>query len=334
MINPDNFVFHSDFWYPVGYIGGTKSYSNIDIPAQLEMSDKYTPGDYYSVFLDYESEGQIAERFISDTIINYTDGNKLMVFKGARSVGAKFTAKLHWRIYPKNKTFNFLSEGRLEETAKSLTGFLTAPGMVNFWEYEIPTGLTGKHFVRGMYRVEGGVWNLVGGVNNSGFDMQVIYDYNNNKVVCMAGSYPAVQPAGTRIEYKLQIVPIDQNGPYIFNSDKYSFAIPETHTKSITDSATLGENATRTVYGDWIDIPGEKIAYDLVVSHSAAPNTTQQHYAEFQFVANAVTAVATLEGDGSRVRPKLVITNYATGSRSYSNQTITFNVFMYQTNNA
>ena len=338
MINPDNFVFHSDFWYPTGYLSGTKEYNNVSIPAQFEMTDQYEEGDFYNVYLEYPGVsggygGGIGERFLSDTIIPYTQGNKLMVFKGAQSVGATFTAKLHWRLYKRNKAFNFLSLGNLEQTAKTLDGFITAPGGVNSFQVEIPSGLTGKYFPRGTWQIEGQPANIINGQSGNG-DFNVNYDLATNAVKGFMTTYPGVLPAGTKIYYKIQMVPIVQDSPYIFNSEKYSFAIPSTTTAKITDTATLGAGATRTVYGDWIDVPGEKIAYDLIVSQDSNPAYTQQHYAEFQIITNAVSAVARLEGSGNRVRPVLTVTNYSNTSRSYTNQSFTYRVFMYQNNNA
>ena len=71
-INPDNFIFHSDFWYPTGYLSGTKDYVNVSSPATFTMSDQYEDGDFYSVWLEYPTKSTIGERYLSDTIINFT----------------------------------------------------------------------------------------------------------------------------------------------------------------------------------------------------------------------------------------------------------------------
>jgi len=337
-INPDNFIFHSDFWYPTGYLSGTKEYTNVDIPAQFEMSNQYNDGDFYNVYIEYPAQpefgygGGISERFMSDTIIPYTDGNKLMVFKGAQSVGAKFTGKLHWRIYPKNSTFNFLSTGSLEQTAKSLDGFIEAPGGVNTFQITIPSGLTGKYFPRGTWQIDGGTANIINGSSNNG-DFNVQYDLGANTVRGFMTTYPGILPAGTKIFYKIQLVPIVNDSNYIFNSDKYSFAIPSNKTLTVTDAATIGANTTRTVYGEWLDIPGNKIAFDTIVSWSGNPTNTQQHYAEYQLGTNLVAVLST-ETSGSQLRPVVKITNYASSSQSYTAQTFTFRIFMYQNNNS
>ena len=332
MTNPDNFVFHSDFWYPTGYLSGTKEYNNVSIPAQFEMTDQYEEGDFYNVYIEYP-DGNIGERFISDTIIPYTHGNKLMVFKGAQSIGATFTAKLHWRLYKRNEAFNFLSLGNLEQTAKSLDGFITAPGGVNSFQIDIPSGLTGKYFPRGTWQIEGQPASIINGLSNSG-DFNVHYSLATNAIRGFMTTFPDTLPAGTKVYYKIQLVPILQDSPYIFSSEKYSFAIPSTTTTKITDTATLGAGATRIVYGDWIDVPGQKVAYDLIVSQDSNPAYTQQHYAEFKIITNDVSAVARLEGSGNRVRPILTVRNYSNTSMSYTNQSFTYRVFMYQNNNA
>jgi len=330
-INPDNFIFHSDFWYPVGYYSGTKEYVNVDIPATFTMSDKYTDGDYYSVFLEYPTQSTIGERFISDTIINFTEGNQLKVFKGAQSVGAKFTGNLHWRIYPKNRVFNFISEGTLEQTEKSLDGVITAPGSVNSWEVIIPSGLTGKYILRGTWQIEGQSANIIGGNSTNG-DFSPFYDYANNQVRGFFTTYPGVLPAGTKIFYKIQLVPLTQTSPYIFNSDKYAFALPSNSDVEVTDNATIAGNTTRTVNGAWIDLPGEKIAFDSVVKWSGQTNTSNQHYAEFQLATNLV-AVTSIETSGMQIRPVVKITNYSGSPQTYTTQTFTFRIFMYQNNN-
>jgi len=331
-LNPDNFIFHSDFWYPVGYYSGVKEYVNVDIPATFTMSDKYNDGDFYSVWLEYPGSSSIGERFISDTIINFTEGNELKVFKGAQSVGAKFTGNLHWRIYPKNKVFNFISEGNLEQTTKSLDGFFEAPGGVNSFQVEIPSGLTGKYILRGTWQIDGQSANIIGGQSNNG-DFSPTYDYANNKVKGFMTTYPGVLPAGTKIFYKIQLVPTVQTSNYIFNSDKYSFAIPSSSDVTITDAATVGANTTRTVYGSWIPIPGSKIAYDTVVKWSGQPTRSQQHYSEFQIGTNMV-AVTSVESSGNQIRPVLTVTNYNGFSASYTSQTFTYRIFMYQNNNS
>ena len=331
-VNPDNFIFHSDFWYPTGYYSGVKEYVNVDIPATFVMSDKYNPGDYYSVWLEYPAQSTIGERFLSDTIINFTQGNELRVFKGAQSVGAKFTGNLHWRIYPKNTTFNFLSVGSLEQTAKTLDGFVTAPGSVDSFEITIPSGLTGKYAIRGTWQIEGQSANIIAGQSSNG-DFFPFYDYANNQVRGFMTTYLGVLPAGTKIFYKIQLIPLTQDSPYIFNSDKYSFAIPSSTEVAIIDNATIAANTTRTVYGDWIPLPGDKVAYDAAMTWSGNATGSQQHYQEVQIATN-LSAVMTVESGVGQIRPVLRVTNYASSAQSYPNQTFTYRIFTYQNNNS
>lgn len=335
-INPDNFIFHSDFWYPTGYKSGSLSLTNVSIPATFTLSNEYNDGDYFNVYLEYPPSGGfnggIGERFISDTIIPFTDGNNLKVFKGAQSVGATFTGTLHWRIYPKNTKFNFNSTGLLEQTAKSLDGFITAPGGVNSFNIDIPSGLTGKYFARGTWQIDGQSANIIGGASTNG-DFSVYYDYLLGKLTGFMTTYPGVLPAGTKIFYKIQLVPITPQDVYIFNSDKYSFALPSVNNQDIVTAATMGANATNVIYGDWVDIPGSKTAADLLVKWSGSPGVVNQHYREIQFTPN-ITAVATIETSGTQARPVLTVTNFAASSQSYSTQTVSFGIYFYQNNNA
>jgi len=343
MVNPDNFIFHSDFWYPTGFYYGTKEYNNVSIPAQFEMSDKYQPGDYYNVYLEYPPNewggGMIGERFISDTITNYTQGNKLMVGKGAQSVGAKFTAKLHWRIYPKNKTFNFLTSGNLEQTAKSINGSYTTTMATNVHQFTLPSGLTGKYFVRGVWQVEGGSWGIVGGSGVSNGSLQVYYDYTNNEINVNVTTYPHILPVGSKINYRFQLVAIEPEETFIFNSEKYSFSLPQAYDLKITDTYNMPGSSTRTVYGDWVELPGDRQAYDVVLSWNGQPGITQLHWSEFGFVMNGanayhVVAMPSIESSGKLIRPVLKMQNYSTTAKSYSNQTVTFSIFVYQNNNS
>lgn len=329
MVNPDNFIFHSDFWYPTDYLSGTHEYTNVDIPANFEMSDQYQDGDYYNVYLEYPTG--ISEQFLSDTIIPYTQDNKLMVFKGAQSVGAKFTGKLHWRIYPKNRTFNFLTAGNLEQTAKSLNGFFTTDPGVNVTSFTIPSGLTGKYFVRGVYQIEGESWRMLGGQSDHGF-INGYYDFVNNEYNGTFVVFPDL-PGGTHINYRFQLIPITPQDTYIFNSDKYSFSLPLVVSPQIVTAASMGAGAVNTIYGDWVDIPGDKTAYDLIVKWSGAPGRTYQHYAELQF-ATDIVAVASVETSGQQIRPVLTVSNYSASTLSYSTQTVTFGLHMYQNNNS
>lgn len=330
MVNPDNFIFHSDFRYPTGYLSGTKEYTNVSIPANFELSDKYTDGDYYSIFIEYSSA--IAERFRSDTIIPYTVGNKLIAYKGAQSQGSTFTAKLHWRIYPKSSSFNFLSTGRLEQTAKTLDGFFTAPGDVNSFLVEIPSGLTGKYFPRGTWQIEGSGANIIGGQASSG-DFTPSYDFVNNKVSGYISTFPGVVAAGTKIYYKIQLVPIVSQDIFVFNSQKYSFALPKIVSPSITTTGTMAPNTTNTLYGDWVDIPGSKTAFDLIVKWNGEPNNSYLHYREMTFVSGSMSGTANLESDGKRVRPVLLLRNYSGNSVSYPTQIVTYGIYFYQNNN-
>lgn len=331
-VNPDNFVFHSDFWYPTGYLSGVKEYVNVDIPATFTMSDQYNDGDYYSVWLEYPDSSVIGEKFLSDTIVNFTDGNYLKVFKGAQSLGAKFTGNLHWRIYPKNRVFNFLSVGNLEQTANTLDGYFTAPGDTGFFEITIPSGLTGKYALRGTWQVEGQSANIIAGQSSNG-NFSPSYDYVNNQVRGYFLSYTGNLPAGTKIFYNIQLIPLTQDNPYIFNSDKYSFAIPSSTEVSITDNATIAANTTRTVYGDWIQLPGEKVAYDAAMIWSGTPNNSQQHFAEVQIATNLLAFMSVESGVG-QIRPVLKVTNYSSGAMTYPSQTFTYRIFMYQNNNS
>lgn len=168
--NPDNFIFHSDFWYPTNYISGYQTYTNIDIPATLQLSNKYEAGDFYTVIQEYNSPNTsepgvkyISYRQVGDTFFAFTQGNDLKAFKGAQSVGAKFTGKIHYRIYKKPKNFNFLSKGKLEKILR------TEEGTVNF-DYSMASKAivlpeTDLMYFRGIWRVNNGPWS---GFNTAG----------------------------------------------------------------------------------------------------------------------------------------------------------------------
>ena len=332
MVNPDNFIFHSDFWYPTGYLSGTKEYNNVSIPADFELSDQYTEGAYYSVFIEYPDNGggnTIGERFIGDTIIPHTVGNKLMAFKGAQSAGATFTGKLHWRIYPKSETFNFLSSGRLEQTAKTLDGFYATEYATNVHNVILPTGLTGKYFIRGVTQIEGRGAEIIGGAGGTGW-----YNVSTGTVRLDFVTYPEILPVGTKIYYKIQLVPVTPEDVFVFNSQKYSFSIPKMVRPTITTAATMGANAENIIYGDWVDIPGNKTAYDLVVKWSGNPTGTSLHLMQDMQFGTNIFATATLESNGAKVRPVLRVNNYANSSQSYPTQTITYGIYFYQNNNS
>lgn len=337
MINPDNFIFHSDFWYPTGYHHGTKEYYNVRLPAHLELSDKYEQGDFYSVFIEYPpnygSPGIIGERFLGDTITPYTVGNKLMAYKGGQGAGQTFTGKLHWRIYPRSKAFNFITEGRLEQTAKSIDGDYTTTLPIGLHNFTIPTDLTGKHFVRGVWKIGDGSWNMVGAVGTTGGTTTAHYDYSNNAISVDVDTFPNVLPVGTKVYYKFQLVSLDQDDVFIFNSDKYSFSIPQTHTVTLSDARSLPGNYTHVSYGDWIEMPGDKQAYDIILSWSGEPGRTRLHMAEYNF-AQDVVARPGIESMGKLIRPVLRIQNMSPSWRSYSHQSVTYSIFIYQNNNS
>ena len=341
MINPDNFIFHSDFWYPTGYYYGTKEYNNVTLPASLELSDKYQDGDFYNVYLEYPpkhgSPGIIGERFLGDSIVAHTINNKLLAYKGGQTSGQKFTGKLHWRIYPKNRVFNFITDGNLEQTAKSINGEYTTTLPVSVHDFTIPTGLTGKYFVRGVWRIGDGSWNVVGALGTTVGTTIAYYNYSDNVINMVVDTIPNNLPVGTKIYYKLQLVSLSQDETFIFNSDRYSFAIPQTHTITLTDTQTLPGKYTRVIHGDWIEIPGDKQAYDVVFAWSGEPGLTRLHVAEYDFTENGnhnLIARPSIESRGKLIRPVLTIENNSSQPRAYANQSVTYSIFIYQNNNS
>lgn len=330
MINPDNFIFHSDFYYPSGFLHGTKEYRGISTPANLELSDKYNDGDYYSAYV--EVGNVIGETFVGVTMYTYTSGNKLMVRIGAQGAGSKFSGKIHWRIYPRSKTFNFLSSGKLEQTAKSLNGYITLKKAISETDIDIPSGVSGKYILRGTWQIEGRGANLLDLAGENSTKMSAWYNTATNRI---NGQFFSARPlpVGTKVYYKIQLVPVTPQDIFIFNSQKYSFALPKIVEKTITNSATIGADTAANFYGEWVDIPGSKTAYDLIVKWDKEPHKTHQHYQDAVLVPNRVTAVATLESDGNRVRPRLRVSNGSLSPVSYPKQTFTYGIYFYQNNN-
>lgn len=355
-VNADNFIFHSDFWYPTGYLSGAVTVVSQPM-GTLVLSDKYEAGDYYSVYIDLGESGggMIGENFFGFSSSAATSGSNLELRTIGQFPGATFSGTIHWRIYRKPKSFSFDSRGKLERTAKSIGGsFLTntnVPIGANYVTQQsesIISGLSGKYFVRGIWQVEGEPWVLVNSsigsyVSGDGGGLfasmvQVVYNYNDNAVK-LSFVYRGL-PKDKKINYRFQLVPVIDDSPFVFDSRKYSFAIPKHETQTITDSGTLAGKAKKVIYGDWIDLPGEKLAYDFLSEWSGDPGVTWAHgTSEFGFsmassIQYNVVARPSVERQGNRIRPVLRVENLTTTSKTYPTQTVTYRMFVYQDNNS
>ena len=337
-VNPDDFIFHSDFWYPVNYNLGSRNFNNSPMGEYL-LASGVKEGDYYSTYMDYG--GSIAEIFPigAPTMRTYTKGGNLYIQMLGQAPGATFTGIVHWRHYPRDSRFNFLSANNLEQTAKSFTGSFKTTGS-SVRTIEVPSGLTGKHFARGTYRIGSGPWITIPNSLNNSDSLVAVYSSTTNTLRLEWTDSAPVLPSGTDIYYNIQLVPVSQDSSFIFNSERYSFAIPYSYERTVNiSSRSIPANTTQQIYGPWIDVPGEKLSFDAIYKWNQDPSIdTQNKFAEFGFATSGssylVAGVPRIEYSNGQVRPAIAVRNTRSVSTSISAQSVKFFIYLYQNNNS
>lgn len=148
-LNPDNFIFHSDFWYPTNYKSGYKNLGT----GQVFLTDGYEPGDLYAGYVELQSSGTtyVYYRMFGDNFWTYTSGGNLYANKSQPGTG-----KIHYRLYKQPRSFSFISRGKLEKVLFEKSGTVNAATSSNPFDVDVPTNEL--FYCRGIWRYNGGPW--------------------------------------------------------------------------------------------------------------------------------------------------------------------------------
>ena len=350
-VNPDNFIFHSDFWYPTNYRSGYLDVNNELLPKRLVLTDEYEPGDYYTVFKEYKSDAGSAWYPNSDIFYNYaigetffggTDGSTLYAILDAQAVGARFTGRIHWRLYKKPTDLSFMSYGKIERVAKTLTGTVHSQSG-SLYSHDIDTGMTGKFYIRGMFRRPGQGWT---GINdrseNSNGDWAIAYSASPPSGNSIVQLNITMQGGGSNIdwEYAIQLIPVYEDSPFAFSSTEYPFSFPATFETSITPPATVPANSTVYRYGDSFTIPGDKVSYQAIYrAEHGFSGTAESSIGWIEYPAApmnngyTVSAVMGCNVVGRTVTPFVRYQNFTSSTCAVNQVTAKAYIYAYQNNN-
>lgn len=267
MINPDNFIFHSDFWYPTDTIAGMKRVENIQLPQQIELAD-VGEHDYFKVWHRDWWSGHIIGSSPYMQMNYYVENGKLKVAVGAQFGGAKFSGDFYYRIYRKSPVFLFNTDGKCEIYEKSIRGVANLQPGVTQSIIEIPVDVAdGDMLIRGDFTFQGK--HSLFGIPTD--DITINDEYRPaEKKVRLTATLPGGRTAlnGEFFAYNIQLVRANQDHPWTFNSDKFSFVLPGVYEQSIRVYGTVPAKGVLNLRGTPIPRRGTKQVYDYFVRHS------------------------------------------------------------------
>lgn len=126
MINPDKFVFHSNFDYNDAVIRGYKDLVNVSMPFTVEIASGLLPGDRFRVTEETADGMYVYNRGGPFPTYNYhAEGGKLYASVGAQQPGTFYTGRFHYRVYRQSKDFIFNSKSAIEKVIFRANGTMS-----------------------------------------------------------------------------------------------------------------------------------------------------------------------------------------------------------------
>ena len=267
MINPDNFIFHSDFWYPTNTISGMKRVQDISLPNQIELAD-VGEHDYFKVWHRDWWSGYVIGSSPYLQMNYYVENGKLKVGVAPQFGGAKFSGDFYYRVYKKSPSFLFNTDGKCEIYEKSIRGVANMQAGSTVTIVDIPVDVAdGDMLVRGDFTFQGR--HSLFGIPTNEITINDEYHPNEKKVrltATLANNRTAVN--GEFFTYNIQLVRANQDHPWIFNSDKFSFVLPGVYEQSIRVQGTAPAKSILRIRGTPIPRRGTKQVYDYFVRHA------------------------------------------------------------------
>lgn len=328
MINPDNFIFHSDFWYPTDTIAGMKRVQDIQLPQQIELAD-VGEHDYFKVWHRDWWSGHVIGSSPYMQMNYYVENGKLKVAVGAQFGGAKFSGDFYYRIYKKSPTFLFNTDGKCEIYEKSLRGVANLQPGTTQTIVEIPIDAgDGDMLIRGDFTFQGR-HSLFGVPTN---DITINDEYRpNEKKIRLTAALPNGRTAlnGEFFTYNIQVVKASQDHPWVFNSDKFSFMLPGVYEQSIRVRGTAPAGSIMRIRGSAIPRRGNKQVYDYFIRHSVN-NKWQVGAAGMQ---GQLRFYGTLDVQPDSVTPVVEVDNRQFGqATTMDSGYLMFRIYEYQNN--
>ena len=267
MINPDNFILHSDFWYPTNTIAGMKRVENISLPNQIELAD-VGEHDYFKVWHRDWWSGHVIGSSPYLQMNYYVENGKLKVGVAPQFGGAKFSGDFYYRVYKKSPAFLFSTDGKCEIYEKSIRGVANMQAGSTVTIVDIPVDVAdGDMLVRGDFTFQGR--HSLFGIPTNEITINDEYRPNEKKIrltATLANSRTALN--GEFFTYNIQLVRANQDHPWIFNSDKFSFVLPGVYEQSIRVQGTAPPKSILRIRGTPIPRRGTKQVYDYFVRHT------------------------------------------------------------------
>lgn len=327
MINPDNFIFHSDWWYPTNVVAG-RVHLDKRLPMQEPIAD-ISDGDYFKVWYRDQFSNSIVSSSPYDKFNYYAQGGKLWVAKAPQFGGASFSGDFYYRIYKKDNVFLLNADrGRCEITAKSLNGTANLQAGVNSTIVELPVDIDGELLLRGTFRYQGSLGILDSTV--AGVSVFAEYRFNEKKVRLTINRTDRVFLNGEFIQYSIQLVKAVDDHPWVFHSDKYSFVLPNVMHDSVPVRGTVPARNSLILRGETFTTPGVKQAYDYSIRHTV--NDKWQSSDSGMMTNNGLAFGGYLDVQHDSVTPIIEIRNETWNNVWVDNAALEFRIFQYQNN--
>lgn len=287
-VNPDNFIFNSDYLYNYPLKSGTASIGSGFINLATGMSDEYR----FKVVLDS-----------SDTVYGIGGGFPTLFYyvdSGALKAASLFeSGTYHYRVYDSEDLFIFNSDNYIDKVVFSATGEIDMGG---FLQKSITNTYGGKMMLFAIWRNvtnNPDIWLADGQGSVSSGTLGLTHTVDT--IYLNLGALDL----NVTIEYKIVGIPLDiTDDKFVFNSDQVPLNIPYNVSTTMTSSSSLDTSETKVTYGDWIDTGIGTVALDSYIQIQS--RILPFRYQDF-VLASGVTMTAHTESNADN-QVRLVLT--------------------------
>lgn len=304
-INPDNFIFNSNFQYNNQRVNSsTPVLSSAGTAGGQPLLSGITDGDRYKVVVDdgttvYQRGGPFA------SIEYWVDNGTL------RATTNKSGGTFYYRVYDKSNIFNFYSKSTIERAVFYSSGTINIGGMPSV---SIPNTY-GKKMI--MFAIWRNITHapLLWYVDGQGSSYGTLGLSNTDSTITIRFG---AMDTFVDIEYRIIGVPLlqDTDNPYIFNSNNTPLSIPYSTTKSMTSSSSLNANETRTTYSNWYDTVSGSVAMESTII-----NGNISRPSIFQDIILATNVSMTVSAEMNELNQVRIVIKEINNSSSYVSYT-------------
>jgi len=305
-INPDDFIFHSDFQYNHAIVAGSTPVLSTSVGQTLYNGIK--TGQRYKVVVDTGTS--VIQMGGPLPTVGYS------VVSGALQATSTSAGTFYFRVYDKSDNFSFLSDSIIEKAV------FTAHNTVNFngnTSITIPNTYGKKMLLFAVWKNithAPGVWLTDG----QGSDYGILGLQSTASTVMLR--FGALDMYAD-IEYQIVGVALetDATDVYVFNSDKIPLSIPYSITKSIISSSSLTANQVKTTYSPWYDTGPGTLAMQATIT--AGSTSRPSVFQDIILGTNISMTISAQMNTSNQVRIVMVESNSNSSSVSYASQTAT-----------